>query len=72
VTETALAGIIREAGKAGLSLEAALSMACERGWTGFRADWLIDRGGGQGSKQSALEARNKAVKDIFLGANNDP
>lgn len=40
VTETALAGIKREAGKAGLSLQDALAMSCERGWRGFKADWI--------------------------------
>lgn len=40
ITETAVAGIRREADKAGLGLEAALRMCCERGWTGFKADWV--------------------------------
>ena len=39
VTETAIAGIKREAEKAGMSLADALAMCCERGWTGFKADW---------------------------------
>lgn len=39
LTVTALAGIEREAGKAGLSLAAALALCCERGWQGFKADW---------------------------------
>jgi hypothetical protein len=39
LTLTALEGIIREAGKAGLTLESALRLCCERGWTGFNADW---------------------------------
>lgn len=39
LTETALAGIRREAEKAGISLEAALQTCCERGWQGFKADW---------------------------------
>lgn len=55
LTETALRGIEREAKRAGLSLQEVLAMCCERGWTGFKADWVKDRGGG---KQSALEARN--------------
>jgi hypothetical protein len=29
-----------EAGKAGLSLEAAMTMQVERGWQGFKADWV--------------------------------
>ena len=39
ITETALKGIQREAEKAGISLEAALSTCCERGWQGFKAEW---------------------------------
>lgn len=42
VTETALAGIRREAEKAGVSLEVALALCCARGWRGFKAAWLID------------------------------
>jgi hypothetical protein len=44
VTQTALDGIIREAGKAKISLQAALETCCARGWTGFKADWLKDKG----------------------------
>lgn len=40
LTETALAGIRREADKAGWSLEAALSECVVRGWQGFKADWV--------------------------------
>ena len=39
VTGTALVGIQREAEKAGISLDAALRMCCERGWAGFKASW---------------------------------
>lgn len=40
VTETAISGLLREAGKAGWSLADALSKSCERGWTGFKAEWV--------------------------------
>jgi uncharacterized protein YdaU (DUF1376 family) len=40
VTQTAIDGIQREADKAMVSLQAALEMCCERGWTGFKAEWL--------------------------------
>jgi hypothetical protein len=40
LTETALAGIQREAAKAGVTLEQALRTCCERGWSGFKADWV--------------------------------
>ncbi len=40
LTETAVAGLRREAEKAGLSLESAVRLCCERGWASLRADWL--------------------------------
>lgn len=44
VTQTAIDGIEREASKAGVSLQVALETCCARGWTGFKADWLKDKG----------------------------
>jgi len=43
VTQTAIDGIEREAKKAGVSLQTALETCCERGWTGFKADWLAEK-----------------------------
>ena len=43
VTQTAVDGIEREARKAGISLQTALETCCERGWTGFKADWVADK-----------------------------
>jgi uncharacterized protein YdaU (DUF1376 family) len=40
ITETALNGLMREASKARISLDAALRICCERGWGGFKAEWL--------------------------------
>ncbi|MBS4048097.1 MAG: hypothetical protein KG075_17255 [Alphaproteobacteria bacterium] len=40
INETALAGIRREAEKAGWTLEAALAETVSRGWQGFKADWV--------------------------------
>lgn len=45
ITETAVDGIRREAAKAGVTLEAALRTCCERGWTGFKAEWVAGQGG---------------------------
>jgi len=39
-TETALKGLIRESDKAGISLQEAMQICCERGWIGFKADWI--------------------------------
>ena len=43
LTATALEGVKREAGKAGTSLAEALRVCCERGWGGFKAEWLADK-----------------------------
>jgi hypothetical protein len=42
VTKTAMDGIKREAGKAGITLTAALEMCCERGWRGFKSEWVTN------------------------------
>jgi uncharacterized protein YdaU (DUF1376 family) len=40
VTQTAIDGIVRESVKAGVSLQTVLETCCERGWTGFKAEWM--------------------------------
>jgi hypothetical protein len=44
ITATAMDGIRREADKAGLSLTNALTLCCERGWRGFKAEWVSGSG----------------------------
>jgi len=58
VTQTAIDGIQREADKARVSLQTALETCCERGWTGFKAEWM----------QSLLSQQDKnmgAARAIF-------
>lgn len=43
LTKTALAGLQREASKAGLSLSDAIAYCCEVGWQSFNASWYADR-----------------------------
>lgn len=40
VSETAVAGMRREAGKAGWTLADAMAECVSRGWRGFKADWV--------------------------------
>jgi hypothetical protein len=54
ITETAMNGIRREAAAAGMELEAALAMCCERGWRGFKAEWV---GGDRGKASTAEPTR---------------
>ena len=41
ITETALKGLQREAAKANMTLEQVMQTCCERGWAGFKADWMV-------------------------------
>jgi len=40
ITDTGIKGILREATKAGYSLQEALETCCTRGWVGFKAEWV--------------------------------
>ena len=43
ITQRAIDGLIAEAGKAGWSLEQALTECCVRGWQAFKAEWVADK-----------------------------
>ncbi|MCP3882382.1 MAG: hypothetical protein GY701_28905 [Sulfitobacter sp.] len=62
VTKTALMGIKREAGKAGMSLTDALRMSITQGWQGFKADWVKH---GQGGPKTPAQD----FKDVDYGKN---
>lgn len=41
ITETAMNGFLREANKAGLSVEESVAISIERNWQGFKATWYL-------------------------------
>ena len=43
ITDLVMAGIQREADKAGYTLEAALAEVVVRNWTSFKADWVLEK-----------------------------
>jgi hypothetical protein len=59
ITKTALVGVRRQAEKAGLSMQQALEVCCERGWSGFKAEWITERS--PVGRQAGVESRNAAV-----------
>jgi hypothetical protein len=63
LTQTAIEGIKREAAKAGMTLEAALTMCCERGWTGFNAEWTTTNNRRNIAPPSDMAAARKAAND---------
>ena len=75
-TDTAIRGIAREAEKAGWSLADVLSVCCQRGWTGFKADWTKGEKPPNGTCGTLLSADGKPYRDPMIygfdTANGDP
>lgn len=55
LTDTAIAGLKREAAKAGLTLEQAVRACIEFGWQGFNAGWYADRNKTTLAKNAAID-----------------
>ena len=53
LTDTAVAGLRREARKAGITCEQAVRACCEFGWQGFNAGWYLQRVGSAAGPKSA-------------------
>lgn len=53
LTEIAMKGLMREATKAGWTLEKAIRECAERGWQSFKADWVASKASPFANKQSA-------------------
>jgi uncharacterized protein YdaU (DUF1376 family) len=64
VTVTALAGIKREADKANWSLARAITECVERGWTGFKAEWVAPK---QSFAQQAADVARTTVPAQHTG-----
>ena len=69
LTDTALAGVRREAEKAGVSMEVALAYCCEAGWQGFNAGWYADRQGKCSAPAATPHRYAAAAAAIYDGVN---
>jgi uncharacterized protein YdaU (DUF1376 family) len=63
LTQTALDAIAAEAGRAGMTVADAMRECCARGWRGFKAEWVADKGGGR---------KAGAGKDVFAEFLGEP
>ena len=73
LTETAVAGLRREADKAGISLEAAIRACCEYGWQGFNAGWYAERQAkASGTSTFAQQAADLARTTVPSRPGKDP
>lgn len=69
ITKTAMQGFAREATKARLSVAEAVRLSIERGWQGFKADWVVGQvsGGNHASGRTVSgngrADRNRQIND---------
>lgn len=63
LTRTAMLGLIREAEKAGLTVNEAVTLCAEKGWRSLNARWLT----GKPDRRSPASAAGFAVKDYSKG-----
>lgn len=66
LTATAIGGLVREAGRAGMSVRDAVALCCERGWRGFKAEWVTAGKAASSSRQTTAE-RRRAFMDELTG-----
>lgn len=71
VTNTVLTGIAREAAKAGIQLGDALRICCERGWRGFKAEWLANKTPMQTAHQASTLAAARSIFGDERSLNNE-
>jgi len=74
LTTTAVNGLIREAEKAGKTLEEAVTICCERGWQSLKAEWLIDRSAAGRAPQTHTKPNRHSGFDLLdytTGVNQD-
>ena len=74
LTTTAVNGLIREAEKAGKTLEEAVTICCERGWQSLKAEWLIDRSAAGRPPQTPTKPNRHSGFDLLdytTGVNQD-
>lgn len=65
ITKTAIEGIFREAAKAGMSPQEAITICCERGWAGFKAEWIKGDSPGTDRMPRAGPLNRPGVADSF-------
>lgn len=66
MTDTALKAVQREAAKAGITLAQAIKISAENAWQRFKAEWLINKGIGNGRTQASRPL--SAVDRVKAGA----
>lgn len=69
VTATALRGLVKEADKAGMTLNDALAMCCVKGWQGFDAAWVAVSA--RASPRQTINDQRAEVIEVLTGKKRD-
>jgi hypothetical protein len=69
ISQLVIDGIRREAGKAGIGIEDAMRICCERGWRGFKAEWVQEKPPRQVQARPASKAEQ--FMDSLYGKTRD-
>ena len=67
-TLTAIDGIAKEAARAGTSLADALAICCQRGWRGFKAEWLKNGDQEHGTRKTQHQINHEATTRAIFGS----
>lgn len=68
LTQTALDGIQREVAKAGITLEAGLRVAIERGWQSFKADWIRNKNETNRTNFNGSNGKSRRSREVIAEA----
>lgn len=71
ITETALNRIQSQAAQAGWGMDDALAECVARGWTGFKAEWVNEKGKGKGNGQSYADRADRAIAEALAEIGKD-
>ena len=66
-TLTAIDGIAKESARAGISLADALAICCQRGWRGFKAEWVESPVQAKPAYQNQRDIERAKVSEILCG-----
>jgi uncharacterized protein YdaU (DUF1376 family) len=70
VTDTAINALAREGAKAGMSLEQVMTICCQNGWRGFKAEWVKDKVPNKTQGDKTRDVLSGLTRGL-IGANND-
>jgi hypothetical protein len=68
ITATAINGIKREAAKAGMTFEQAITLCVEQNWQGFRAEWALRLSESSRAGRAAMPGKFDPLASINRGS----